>query len=287
MAQNYLHWLVAQCTSLLADTRAKCLKRVIFKTESPAHCKQKESEYLEVLSQMLQRTSILCKDRVFVLLHKSACGGWQPVLDGLRGKSLYRGVRKGLRPSLCNGSWLLPFISVTSHHSSSPTEVATVPLAIKIMLGHAMLVCDSSVGNKRSRSSRNDANNWVVNLEQRWQQPLLWFLQETESGLVYIFRCEPYWKISNKGTARNDISSTRAFYHLAHSLKTKMYAKLCKFFFFCKHISNAYNIEENGFCFNLQTRVKFIVSPLANENKNYFPIFVRGMFVRRGIPLSD
>lgn len=181
---------------------------------------------------MLQHTSILCKDRVFVLFHESACGGWQPVLDGVRRKSLYRGVRKGLRPSFWKGSWLLLFISVTSHHNSSPTEVATVPLAIKIMLGHAMLVCDSSVGNKSSRSSRNDANNWVVNLKQRWQQPLLWFLQETESGLVYIFRREPYWKISNKGTARNDISSTRAFYHLTHSLKTRNACRIVLLFFF-------------------------------------------------------
>lgn len=181
---------------------------------------------------MLQHTSILCKDRVRVLLHESACGGWQPVLDGLRGKSLYRGVRKGLRPSLWKGLCLLPFISVTSYHNSSPSEVATVPLAIKIMLGHAMLVCDSSVGNKSSRSSPNDANNWVVNLKQRWQQPLLWFLQETESGLVYIFRCEPYWKISNKGTARNDIRSSRAFHHLTHSLKTKNACRIVFWFLF-------------------------------------------------------
>lgn len=204
---------------------------------------------------MLQHTSILCKDRVFVLLHDSACGGWQPVLDGLRGKSLYGGERKGWRPSLWKGSWLLPFISVTSHHNSSHTEVAAVPLAIKIMLGHAMLVCDSSVGNKSSRCSRNDANNWVVNLKQRWQQPLLWFLQETESGLVYIFRREPYWKISNKDTARNDVSSSRAFYHLTHSLKTKqktkkMHAELWFGFFFlyffCQHISNAWEFHTRG-----------------------------------------
>lgn len=212
-----------------------------------------------------------------MLLRESACGGWQPVLDGLRGKSLYRGVRKGLHPSLWKGSWLLPFISVTSHHNSSPTEVATVPLAIKIMLGHATLVCDSSVGNKSSRSSRNDANNWVVNLKQCWQQPLLWFLQETESGLVYIFRREPYWKISNKSTARNDINSTTAFYHLTHSLKTKnacrsMGVFVCFFFlsayFKCLKISHKrkkiglkinYNILWDRVCFNLQTKGNHIV----------------------------
>lgn len=77
---------------------------------------------------------------------------------------------------------LLPLISITSHQNSSPTEVATVPLAIKIMLGHAMVVCDSTVGNKSSSSSRgNDADSWVVNLEQCRQKPLLWFLQETQS----------------------------------------------------------------------------------------------------------
>lgn len=197
---------------------------------------------------MLPHTSILCKDRVFVLLQESACGGWQPVLDGLRGKSLYRGERKGLRPSLWKGSWLLLFISVTSHHNSSPTEVAAVPLAIKIMLGHATLVCDSSVGNKSSRCSRNDANNWVVNLKQRWQQPLLWFLQETESGLVYIFRREPYWKISNKGTARNDVSSSRAFYHLTHSLKTKkkkVHANCGLFFFVCFFFVSIFQMPGN------------------------------------------
>lgn len=43
---------------------------------------------------------------------------------------------------------LLPFISITSHQNSSPTEVATVPLAIKIMLGHATVVRDSTPGNK-------------------------------------------------------------------------------------------------------------------------------------------
>lgn len=77
---------------------------------------------------------------------------------------------------------LLPFISITSHQNSSPTEVATVPLAIKIMLGHAMVVCDSTVGNKSSGSSSNDASGWVVNLEQCRQNPSLWFLGETERG---------------------------------------------------------------------------------------------------------
>lgn len=193
---------------------------------------------------MLQHTSILCKDRLFVLLHESPCGRRQLLLYSLRGKSLYRGVRKGFCPSLWKGSWLLPFISVTSHHNSSPTEVATVPLAIKITLGHAILARDSSVGNKSSRCSRNDANNWMVNLKQGWQQPLLWFPQETESGLVYIFRRGPYWKISNKGTAGNDIGSSRAFYHLTHSLKTKNARRIVGYF--CRHISNAWKLHTRG-----------------------------------------
>lgn len=49
---------------------------------------------------------------------------------------------------LCYRMLLLPFISITSHQNSSPTEVATVPLAIKIMLGHATVVRDSTPGNK-------------------------------------------------------------------------------------------------------------------------------------------
>lgn len=92
------------------------------------------------------------------------------------------GTREGLRPLLCKWMLLFPFISITSHQNSSPTEVATVPLAIKIMLGHAMVVCDSTVGNKSTSSSGNDANSWVVNLEQCRQKPSLWFLQETRSG---------------------------------------------------------------------------------------------------------
>lgn len=88
---------------------------------------------------------------------------------------------KGYAHRSVKGRCSFPFISITSHHNSSPTEVATVPLAIKIMLGHAMLVCDSTVGNKSSGSGHNDANSWVVNLEQcRWK-PSLWFLRETES----------------------------------------------------------------------------------------------------------
>lgn len=92
------------------------------------------------------------------------------------------GARKGFRPLLCKWMLLLPFISITSHQNSSPTEVAAVPMAIKIMLGHAMVVCDFTVGNKGSGSSGNDANSWVANLEQCRQKPSLWFLQETESG---------------------------------------------------------------------------------------------------------
>lgn len=105
----------------------------------------------------------------------TTCSGW------LTRQIPLWGARKGLRPLLCKWMLLLPFISITSHQNSSPTEVATVPLAIKIMLGHAMVVCDSTVGNKSSGSSDNDANSWVVNLEQCRQKPSLWFLQETES----------------------------------------------------------------------------------------------------------
>lgn len=73
--------------------------------------------------------------------------------DGLHGKSLYEAQGKGHAHCSVNGCCSLPFISITSHQNSSPTEVATVPLAIKIMLGHAMVVCDSSVGNKSSGGS--------------------------------------------------------------------------------------------------------------------------------------
>lgn len=84
---------------------------------------------------------------------------------------------------LCKWLLLLPFISLTGYQNSSPTEVAAVPLAIKTMLGHAIVVCDSTVGNKSSSGGdgSNDANSWVVNLEQCRRKPALWFLQETAS----------------------------------------------------------------------------------------------------------
>lgn len=160
---------MAQCTSLLADIRAKRLKRVIFGTESCHRNpppKNVNSDYLEVLSQMLRHTSLLlassraclrCADNQF----------WKARMVN----HLVEVWGKGLRPRLWKGSSLLPFFSVTSRPNSSPTEVATVPLAIKIMLGHARLLRASVVGNKRSGAGRNDANNWVVNLKQ----PLLWF----------------------------------------------------------------------------------------------------------------
>lgn len=93
---------------------------------------------------------------------------------GLHGKIPLKGATKGLRPVLSKSKLLPPFISITSHQNSSPTEVATVPLAIKIMLGHVMLVCDCTARNKTSGgSSGNDAGSWVVNLERCRQKPSL------------------------------------------------------------------------------------------------------------------
>lgn len=91
---------------------------------------------------------------------------------GLHGKIPLKGATKGLRPVLSKSKLLPPFISITSHQNSSPTEVATVPLAIKIMLGHVMLVCDCTARNKTSGSG-NDAGSWVVNLERCRQKPSL------------------------------------------------------------------------------------------------------------------
>lgn len=131
----------------------------------------------------------LCSTHLFVhrctvsLLHRKDCQSHGDNLFGMayQANPFMRCKEKGLRPMLCKWLLLLPFISITSYQNSSPTEVATVPLAIKIMLGHAMVVCDSTVGNKSSGSSGNDANSWVVNLEQCRRKPVLWFLQETAS----------------------------------------------------------------------------------------------------------
>lgn len=99
--------------------------------------------------------------------HHGDCHGrrCQPALDGIC-KSLYEVRARGYAHCSMNGCCSFLFISITSHQNSSPSEVATVPLAIKIVLGHATLVCDSAVGNKSSGSSGNDADSRVVNLER-------------------------------------------------------------------------------------------------------------------------
>lgn len=175
---------------------------------------------------------LLSSTHLFCAQKESSCciPWWQPGLDGLHGKSLYGGVRKGLRPLLCKGSLLLPFISITSHQISSPTEVATVPLAIKIMLGHAMLVCDFTVGNKSSGSSRNDANSWVVNLEQCRRKPSLWFLQETESRASFTsFNVNLTGKYQTKRQQDTASSHLCLLFHFRYT--AIVHKKACIFFF--------------------------------------------------------
>lgn len=192
---------------------------------------------------------------------------WQPVLDGVRGKSPRGGARRGVTPPTLEGvvapSFLFP---VTSRPNSSPTEVATVPLAIKITLGHATLPRASVVGNKRSGAGRNDANNWVLNLEQ----PPLWFRQET--GPVHVFRREPYRKISNKGAARNYNSSPRAFNHSKRSGGRKM---ACGFFL-SANFNMLGHFTPGGGEQNRETRLKNVTADnVCNDWLRRITIFVK------------
>lgn len=142
----------------------------------------KINKFLEVLSQLL-----LCRKHRFAVQQILLSVSPSPRSGSLRRlftrQIPFQGGRKGLRPMLCKSKLLPPFISITSHQNSSPTEVATVPLAIKIMLGHVMLVCNSTVRNKSSGGSHscgNDADSWVVNLEQcRQKLPLIPHKTET------------------------------------------------------------------------------------------------------------
>ena len=183
---------------------------------------KKINKTLQVLSQLL-----LCRTYSFVNQQPPFCtpefahSGTVKTRSGWLTRQIsVQGVRKVLRPLHCKPKLLPAFISITSHQNSSPTEVATVPLAIKIMLGHAMAVCDSTVRNKSSGSSGNDANSWVVNLEQCRQKPWLWFLKKLRAGPVRMFRFEPYWKISNRETTTHSVMSLCLLYHSVHTFAT-------------------------------------------------------------------
>lgn len=98
------------------------------------------------------------------------------------------------------------FISITSHQNSSPSEVATVPLAIKIVLGHATPVCDSAVGNKSGGGGGNDADSRVVNLEAMSKGTgALISLGNKQAGPVYTVHPELRRNISNKDKERDNI----------------------------------------------------------------------------------
>lgn len=129
---------------------------------------------------------------------------------------------KRLRPSLCKWLLLHPFISITSHQNSSPTEVATVPLAIKIMLGHAMVVCYSAVADKSGGSgSGNNDNSWVANLERcRWNRRFD-FSRKLRAGLVYMFLYETSCKISSGETVSSHLCLLYQFLGYIRSHNTK------------------------------------------------------------------
>lgn len=152
-----------------------------------------------------------CRCAVHILFVHSLLPASQGDSDNLTGWftrqiSLWRCRKKRLRPSLCKWLLLHPFISITSHQNSSPTEVATVPLAIKIMLGHAMVMCYSAVADKSGGSgSGNNDNSWVVNLERcRWNRRFD-FSRKLRAGLVYMFLYETSCKISNGETVSSHL----------------------------------------------------------------------------------
>lgn len=181
-------------------------------------------------------TSISAQIESSPCISETTCSGW------LIKQIPLRGARKGLRPLLCKWLLLLPFISTTSHQNSSPSEVAAVPPAIKIMLGHAMVMCDSTVGNKSSSSSSrgNDASRRVVNLEQCQWKPSLWFLREAESRPRLDLSVRSLLEDIKQQTARNSIISSPSPSQLSlHCHNTK---KGCAVFFLNPHYLNRFKI---------------------------------------------
>lgn len=161
MAQNYLNRGSSGTLSLFlppaADTNPCTFRQVFQGRELSSVNKTNSSSKIKAV--------YLCAHSG-VSLAETARDGGANLLWTASANPFMRCMHGGYAHCSVNGCCSFLFISITSHQNSSPSEVATVPLAIKIVLGHATPVCDSAVGNKSSGSSGNDADSRVVNLER-------------------------------------------------------------------------------------------------------------------------